>query len=82
MTFVKREPAITTAIVTALVLIVGALVARFAGVDIDEGEWTAVILGALGIVTAGVATRPQVTPNETADARAATAATTGVVPEK
>ena len=82
MSFVKREPALATAIITAIVLVGGALLARFAGVDIDEGEWTAIILGALGLLGAGAATRPQVTPNLKADARAATAATTGVVPER
>jgi uncharacterized membrane protein len=82
MAFIKREPALVTAIVTAVVLLVGAVLARWAGVDIDEGEWTALVLGALGILGSGVAARPQVTPNEKADARAAVAATTGVVPER
>jgi hypothetical protein len=82
MAFIKREPALVTAIVTAVVLLVGAVLARWAGVDIDEGEWTALVLGALGILGSGVAARPQVTPHEKADARAAVAATTGVVPER
>jgi hypothetical protein len=81
MSFVKREPAIVTAIVTALVLLVGAGVTAATGEDIDEGTWTALILGALGIVTTGAVIRGQVTPNEKADARVATAATTGTVPE-
>lgn len=50
--FAKREPLITRAAVSALVLAAAALASRYAGIDLDQDTIIAVLLGWLGITGA------------------------------